>query len=75
MHYGLWSICFTCYGSVVGLVQLPPRSLRMLGVVHAEVAPVAVERHDGPDAVLRVDVDVARLRKRQVQDLFEPRKA
>ncbi len=44
----------------------------MLGVVHAEVPPVAVERQDGADAVLRVDVDVSRLRQGQVQDLFEP---
>ena len=45
----------------------------MLGVVHAEVAPVAVQREHGADAVLRVDVDVARLRKRQVQDSLVPR--
>ena len=61
----------TC-SSVVGCVQLTTVSLRMLGVVHAEVPPVAVERQDGADAVLGVDVDVARFRQRQVQDLFEP---
>ena len=44
----------------------------MLGVVHAEVPPVAVERQDGADAVLRVDVDVPRLRQGQVQDFLEP---
>ena len=58
--------------SVVGCVQLTTVSLRVLGVVHAEVPPVAVERQDGADAVLGVDVDVARFRQRQVQDLFEP---
>ena len=50
-----------------------PGSLGVLGVVHAEVAAVAVEREDGADAVLRVDVDVARLGQRQVQDPLVPR--
>ncbi len=52
--------------SIVGSVEFPPIAFRVFCVVHAEVAAMTVEGEDSPDAVLRVDVDVARLRQRQV---------
>ena len=44
----------------------------MLGVVHAEVATMAVEGEHCADAVLRIDLDVARLGKGEVEDLLVP---
>lgn len=49
-----------------------PIRLRVFGVVHAKVLPVAVERNHGADAVARVDLHLARLGQRQPEQFRVP---
>ena len=44
-----------------GVVTRPPDGLGVLGVIHAEIPPVPIERQHGPDTVLGVYPDVSGL--------------
>ena len=69
------TLLLTGHRSIIGCVDPLPGALGVLGVEHAEVPPVPVEREHGADAVLRVDVDVPRLGQGEVEDLLEPGQA
>jgi len=62
---GKSAIFLTC-SSIIGRVKFPSISFRMFSMVHAEVSPMPIQRKDGSDAVLWVDVDVSGLGKGQV---------